>query len=229
MDLPEDQIRASKNAITLSDTPNDFNYFDWSWSAPPDLVTSSLNAAPQRIDLRPKTKEFGAYNFGRPNVPSIYGRSSTSRHGSQDDTSHLDSQDFSGIDLGLTLDGDISMDVEAGRDAMSNLSRQGSVGMGKRGNSMDIDMGDMGGMDMGFEGVDLGLDFGAQDAELPALEARSRRESESSQAGFANSSVGTVYPSSTVTARDASHPTNRSHDTTKRDRAKSQATTTTAS
>lgn len=69
------------------------------------------------------------------------------------------------------------MEMEAGREVMSNLSRQGSVGWDKRGGSMDVGgLGGMEGMDMGFEGVDLGLDFGQQD-ELPALEERSRRES----------------------------------------------------
>jgi hypothetical protein len=79
-------------------------------------------------------------------------------------------------------DGDISMDVEAGREVMSNLSRQGSLGLSKRGSSVggaDVDMG-MGdiGAEGAFEGVDLGLDFG-EPVELPALEERSRRESES--------------------------------------------------
>jgi cohesin complex subunit SCC1 len=151
---------------------------DWSWAAaPPEISSRGLHTAPEaQINLRPTTREFGAYNFGRPVVPSIYGRSSTSRNGSHDDlTSHLDSQDFSGVDLGLTAEGDFSMDIEAGRDAMSNLSRQGSVG--KRGASLDI-VPEAGGFDMGFEGVDLGLDFGEQ-PELPPLEERSRRECKS--------------------------------------------------
>lgn len=29
VDLPEDQIRASKNAITLPDAANGFDFFDW--------------------------------------------------------------------------------------------------------------------------------------------------------------------------------------------------------
>ena len=29
VDLPEDQIKASKNAITFSDARNDFDFFDW--------------------------------------------------------------------------------------------------------------------------------------------------------------------------------------------------------
>lgn len=184
VDLPEDQIRASKNAITFTDAPNDFNFMDWSWAAaPPELASRGLHTAPEtQINLRPTTREFGAYNFGRPMVPSIYGRSSTSRHGSHDETSsHLDSQDFSGIDLGLTGEGDFEM--EDVREVRSALSRDGSLGLGKRGASLDLqgaggDFGDAGGMDMGFDGVDLGLDL-AEQPELPALEGRSRRDSES--------------------------------------------------
>lgn len=147
---------------------------DWSWAAaPPEIISRGLHTAPEtQINLRPTTREFGAYNFGRPTVPSIYGRSSTSRQGSQDTSSHLDSQDFSGVDLGLIGDGDISMDVEAGREVQSNLSRQGSVL--RRGDSLALEQDDMG-MDMGFGGIDLGLDFGEQ-PELPPLEQRSRRE-----------------------------------------------------
>ena len=179
VDLPQDQIRASKNAITFADQPNDFNFLDWSWTAAPLELTRGLNTVPDsQINLRPATREFGAFNFGRPTVPSIYGRSSASRHGSHDDTSsHLDSQDFSGIDLGLTGDGDIEM--EDAREVRSNLSRDGSIGFGKRASSFDIqDQGDFGGADMSFEGIDLGLDLGDQ-PELPALEERSRRESRS--------------------------------------------------
>jgi cohesin complex subunit SCC1 len=179
VDLPQDQIRASKNAITFAEQPNDFNFLDWSWTAAPLELTRGLHTVPDsQINLRPATREFGAFNFGRPTVPSIYGRSSPSRHGSQDDsTSHLDSQDFSGVDLGLTGEGDIEM--EDVREVRSHMSREGSVGFGKRAPSFDVqDQGDFGGAEMSFEGVDLGLELGDQ-PELPALEERSRRESES--------------------------------------------------
>jgi len=157
---------------------------DWSWAAaPPEIASRGLESVPAtQMNLRPTTREFGAYNFGRPMVPSIYGRSSTSRHGSHDETSsHLDSQDFSGVDLGLTGEGDFAM--EDVREVRSALSREGSLGLSKRGASLDLqgitgDFGDVGGMDMGFDGVDLGLDL-AEQTELPALEERSRRESES--------------------------------------------------
>lgn len=171
-------MRASKNAITFAEQPNDFNFLDWSWTSAPADLTRGLQTVPEsQINLRPATREFGAFNFGRPTVPSIYGRSSTSRHGSHDDsTSHLDSQDFSGIDLGLT-GGDVEM--EDVREVRSNLSRDGSLGLGgKRAQSFDVqDQVDFGGADMSFEGVDLGLDLGDQ-PDLPALEQRSRRESE---------------------------------------------------
>jgi cohesin complex subunit SCC1 len=178
---------------------------DWSWAAaPPEIASRGLHTAPQtQINLRPTTREFGAYNFGRPMVPSIYGRSSTSRHGSHDETSsHLDTQDFSGIDLGLTGDGDFAM--EEAREVRSALSRDGSLGLSKRGSSLDMqglgDFGDGGGMDMGFDGVDLGLDL-AEQPELPALEERSRRESESTivREKPLTSSIRSIYAASRLT------------------------------
>jgi len=117
-------------------------------------------------------------------VPSIYGRSSTSRHPShdQDISSHLDSQEFSGIDLDLRLEefgaGDGS--VEIGREAQA--SREGSVrsAFARRGGSLDVPEG----MDMGFEPMDLQLDFDL-DQPVPNLESRSRRECKSSSYRFA--------------------------------------------
>ena len=97
-----------------------------------------------------------------------------------DNTSHLDSQDFEGVDLGLDLDGYGDISVEVGRDAMSERSRGdslGGMGVGNRKGSV-FGEEDMGGQ--GFDGgLDLGLDFsgdfGALD--LPQLEAdRARRE-----------------------------------------------------
>lgn len=67
------------------------------------------------------------------------------------------------------------MSVEQGRDAQSNLSRQGSVGLGKRFGSSELGEPNLD-MDVDFPDVDLGLDFGAQ-PELPELENRSRRAS----------------------------------------------------
>lgn len=152
-------------------------YTPRSWAAPPpESAPRGLNtASAAQINLRP-SREFGAYNFGRPRASSIYGDSSTSRHGSQDPetTSHLDSRDFSGIDLQLGLDDS----VEYGRNAQQALnSREGSLASGRRIRGSSLGMGsirDADPMDISFEPVDLGLDFG--DVEQPGLENRSRRE-----------------------------------------------------
>lgn len=189
MDLPEDQLRASKAAITFSDTRDDFNYLDWTWTAPIELSTTQLNAnlAASALRAAGTSREFGAYNFGRPRAPSIFGGSTSSRHPSHDgeSTSHLDSQDFSGVDLGLNL-GDMS--VEQGRDAMRSMSRErrgdslGGIGLrASRERTGGREKSLTGGMDMTFDGqVDLGLDFGADlDFGVPELEQRSRRECES--------------------------------------------------
>ncbi|WVR04412.1 hypothetical protein IAU60_001414 [Kwoniella sp. DSM 27419] len=179
VDLPEDQVRASKNAITFTDVRGDFDFSDWTWSAPafsmPEAPSSDL------ANTLPRSREFGAFNFGRPAAPSIYGGSATaSRHGSQDlDGSLIDSNDFSGIDLGLNLEGDITMEVEAGRDVMTPMrSREGSAfdkRAGSRGASLGL--GSIHGDQAGIEPLDLGLDFDNVDVPLPELEDRRRRES----------------------------------------------------
>ncbi|ORY26878.1 Rec8 like protein-domain-containing protein [Naematelia encephala] len=175
VDLPEDQIRASKNAITFADQPDDFNFFDWSWAAPPPTFASR---EPIKA-LRPTTREFGAYNFGRPRASSLYGGGSTaSRQGShdQDGTSHLDSQDFAPIDLGLDLGLDDSLELETGREGQIALSsRAGSEVHRRRDGSSAFDLGSGMG-EAGFGGMDLGL-FDPDQPDLPVLEARSRRES----------------------------------------------------
>ncbi|WVQ97796.1 hypothetical protein IAU59_004911 [Kwoniella sp. CBS 9459] len=181
VDLPEDQVRASKNAITFPDVRNDFDFLDWTWSGP--SFTAPEASALQPPANVPRTREFGAFNFGRPAAPSIYGGSTTaSRHGSQDaDGSMLDSNDFSGIDLGLDLEGDFSMDIERGRDIMtpmSRLSREGSVRDKRSGSRADsLGLGSVQEDAGNIEPVDLGLDFDNFDQPLPDLEARSRRES----------------------------------------------------
>jgi cohesin complex subunit SCC1 len=157
-----------------------------SWAVPPPdmAVRSSANKG---VDLRPTgTREFGAYNFGRPRVASIYGGSSSSRHPSQDieTSSHLDSQDFSGVNLDLTVhtpfvDPDVSMEIGRERVASRDRSRSafefgrraGSAGLGSLKSGQDNQMD--------FEPVDLGLDFDVTiDQEVPNLEERDRRESE---------------------------------------------------
>ncbi|WWC87207.1 uncharacterized protein L201_002094 [Kwoniella dendrophila CBS 6074] len=179
VDLPEDQIRASKNAITFPDVRNEFDFLDWSWTGP-SFTAPEVPLAEAPINL-PRNREFGAYNFGRPAAPSIYGGSTAASRASQDlDGSNIDSNDFSGIDLGLNLEGDldITMDVERGRDIMtpmSRFSREGSAA--KRGASREsVGLGSIQGDVGGIEPLDLGLDFENLDQPLPELEVRSRRE-----------------------------------------------------
>ncbi|KAI9635449.1 Rec8 like protein-domain-containing protein [Dioszegia hungarica] len=222
VDLPEDQIKASKNAITFSDARNDFDFFDWSWNAPAggaEFQTSKFTASQAKI-LKPTTKEFGAYNFGQPAPPSLYGGSS-SRHGSHDGetSSHLDSQDFSGIDLDLNLDdfapgrpADDAFSVEMGR--RESASRQGSV-MSEmiiaRGRDSSVGMGnfDAGGFDAGFDGgfdggaefeqVDLHLDLDAFGADEPLPELRKEGRAES----IISSTLSTPPPASPQETVDA--------------------------
>lgn len=148
------------------------------WAAPPpEAALKNLNTVSStQINLRPATREFGAYNFGRPRLPSIYGGSSSSRHPSHDHetSSHLDSQDFSGIDLGLNLDDTI----EIGREALAPLSRDGSIFSQRRKRDSSMLTPIEGEPGVGFDtGLDLNLDFGDL-PELPVLEERSRRECE---------------------------------------------------
>ena len=107
--MPEDQQKSNNNAITLADTRNDFDFFDWSWSsALPPPPTSRESPGPARQHLRAQTREYGAYNFGRIAAGSIYGGSTPSRQSHDGDhTSKLDSHHFSGIDLQLDLDNDV--------------------------------------------------------------------------------------------------------------------------
>ncbi|WWC59173.1 uncharacterized protein I303_101722 [Kwoniella dejecticola CBS 10117] len=176
VDLPEDQIRASKNAITFPDVRNDFDFLDWTWSGP-SFQAPEVPLVQAPINL-PRTREFGAYNFGRPAAPSIYGGSTAASRSSLDlDGSGLDTNDFSGIDLGLNFEGDITMDVEQGRDLMtpiSRYSREGSAAARAKGRT-SVGLGSVTG-DMGIEPLDLGLDFDNLDQPLPELETRSRRE-----------------------------------------------------
>ena len=151
-----------------------------SWTAPAaDFIPQGLHTATAaQINLRPAQREYGAYNFGRPAAPSIYGGSTTTRHPSRelDESSHLDSQDFSGVDLQLGLEGFGPGDesIEIGREQQAPLSREGSVGFGARKRTESF--GGPEEMDIGFEPMDLQLNF---DQPVPNLEARSRRESKS--------------------------------------------------
>ena len=165
----------SYKLFTVGKADGDFR----SWTANLGDAGRLQPRPPAPANLRPATKEFGAYNFGRPRVPSIYGGSSSSRRTPQDgeSSSHLDSADFSGIDLGLQLD-DMDMSIEQGRHESVRperlgMSRDRSIGY----RTGSVDFGAQGGMDVTFDSVDLGLDFGGG-MELPELEGRSRRESE---------------------------------------------------
>ncbi|KAL1409780.1 Electron transfer flavoprotein alpha-subunit [Vanrija albida] len=174
VDLPADQIRANKNAITFTElAPNvdGMDVLDWSFHATGADLTVPRPAPLTQTNLR---REYGAFNFGRPAASSIYGDSS-SRQGSHDDSSHLDSQDFAGVDLGLGLD-DWDMSMEIGRDAHRERSKStqallrtpSDVGQG---NDLPDLNNDFGG---DFEPMDL--DIGLDD--LPDLdETRARRGS----------------------------------------------------
>lgn len=179
VDLPEDQQRISNNAITLSDTRNDFDFFDWSWSsALPPVPAVRASPGPARQHLRNQTREYGAYNFGRIAAGSIYGGSTPSRQSHDgDNTSKLDSQDFSGIDLQLDLDNpDMGTPEIARRNTTPQSHRSFSqFRAGSRDKSLTRDMG---GLDT-FEPIDLGLDLDMP--ALPDLEPRERRECEYSQ------------------------------------------------
>lgn len=169
VDLPDDQKRASRNAITFESAPIDtMDIFDWSFVPPPPSGEKGLHTAPlTQTNLR--SKEYGAFNFGRPRQPSIYGDQS-SRQGSHD-TSLLETQDFQPMDLGLGLD-DFDMSIEVGRDAASERrSRSKSLQPMRlsEGPGPEAD----GAWDESFEPMDLGL------GDLPELEMdteRRRRE-----------------------------------------------------
>ncbi|WWD00285.1 hypothetical protein V866_007195 [Kwoniella sp. B9012] len=175
VDLPEDQVRASKNAITFPDVRNEFDFLDWTWTGPSFTLPETTSAAEAPINL-PRSREFGAYNFGRPAAPSIYGGSTAASRASQDlGESALDSNDFSGIDLGLNLEGEGDITMEAGRDVMtpmSRYSRERSLGAKQRGASREsVGLGSIQGGDIGgIEPVDLGLDFENLDQPLPLPE-----------------------------------------------------------
>ncbi|WVO15779.1 hypothetical protein L204_103441 [Cryptococcus depauperatus] len=123
VDLPEEQVRAPHNAITIS-TRTEFDFNDWSWG-PQDFLVAS-HSRKLTTTAKETTREFGAFNFGIPRAPSLYGGSvtTTSRQGSHDDSSLITSNAFSGIDLGLNLGDDT---IEYGRDVLTPLSREGSA------------------------------------------------------------------------------------------------------
>jgi len=186
VDLPEDQIRATRNAITFTDiggpTIDAVDIMDWSFTVPDDAA-----APPRGLHTAPLTatnlrREYGAFNFGRPAAESVWG--DESRQGSHDETSHLDSQDFGGIDLDIIND-DWDLSMEQGRDAQRERSRSKSLlpmtspapqpssdNMPALGMDIDVPADDTehaGPIDLG---LDLDLDFGADNAfDVPDLVA----------------------------------------------------------
>ncbi|GMK59498.1 hypothetical protein CspeluHIS016_0801040 [Cutaneotrichosporon spelunceum] len=163
VDLPQDQVRASRSAITFESAGGGefegLDMFDWGTFDVSVPSGKGLHTAPRS---QTSTREYGAFNFGQPRAASIYGGSS--RAGSVDSsTQHLDSQDFQPIDLDLGLD---DMSMEIGRDARSERSRSKSIlrtpSVIHEEMELDqpFDAGDT------FEPLDLGLDL----ADLPELE-----------------------------------------------------------
>ncbi|WVQ84041.1 hypothetical protein IAT38_006186 [Cryptococcus sp. DSM 104549] len=211
VDLPEDQLRANRNAITISGARDGgFDFTDWTWGPSAFLVpprqsllgagegagaagAGGLGAGAAGLGAGAGAGGYGAFNFGVPRAPSVYGGSQTtgSRQGSTDpEASHIDSNDFSGIDLGLDfgdLGGEMDDSIEVGRDVRTPFSKEGSAAFGVgRHESRERSMGmmdfgademppmDFGGDDMpmmgDYEPMDLGLD-------LDEEPARDRRES----------------------------------------------------
>lgn len=131
IDLPEDQLRAPNAAITLpqlSDATMAMSAMDiYDWSSQVPIEPQGLHTAPlSRTNLR-TSREYGAYNFGRPAALSIYGDSVSARSVSIDNdvTSRLDSNEFAPFDLGLDdinvldMEGEMDVSMEMGRDRMS--------------------------------------------------------------------------------------------------------------
>lgn len=181
VDLPQDQIRAARNAITYEPAGHidAIDMFDWgSFNLPlPDESARGLHTAPlTQTNLR--TREYGAFNFGRPKAASIFG--DDSRAGSVDDsTQHLDSQDFQPIDLDLGLD-DFSMEI--GRDARSERSRSKSViprSPSVVRDAMDIDQTFDAGDTFGDEFAPLDLGLGDLPELEPEADDRERRRASS--------------------------------------------------
>jgi len=139
----------------------------------PPPPTARETAGPSRLHLNTQTREYGAYNFGRIAPGSIYGGSTPSRQSQDrdDQTSKLDSNDFSGIDLDI-----IDIPVPQA-DAIEFARRESTVRsfrspLGGRG-SKSLER-DLPGDDNAFPDTFLDLD----DVPLPDLTEQARRESE---------------------------------------------------
>ncbi|BEJ15172.1 hypothetical protein CspHIS471_0409390 [Cutaneotrichosporon sp. HIS471] len=159
VDLPEDQMRAPSAAITLprlSDATMAASSMDlWDWSGFVYEPTGMYTAPLTRTNL-PATREYGAFNFGRPPTLSIYGRS-RSPSLEADVTSKLDSNEvFAPMELAIgTLDFDVSMEV--GRDIQGHRRRSSPIHLPELGERMGVDL------DFSLGPIDLDLE------ELPPL------------------------------------------------------------
>lgn len=211
VDLPEDQIRATRNAITFTDhngaNIDPVDVLDWSFNVPDEVAPSrGLHAAPL-TQGNLLSGGYGAFNFGRPAPESIFGDDNASRQGSHDETSHLDSQDFGGIDLGI-MDDDWDMSMEQGRDALRERSRSKShMAMSSPHPAgqddlpaMDIDMHageeshDFGGIDLG---LDLNLDLDNDNLfDLPELVAPDDKDADAERTRRETSALSTPPPQS---------------------------------
>ncbi|BEI84271.1 hypothetical protein CcaverHIS002_0408750 [Cutaneotrichosporon cavernicola] len=159
VDLPEDQMRAPNAAITLprlSDATMAAGTMDlWDWSGFVYEPTGMYTAPLTRTNL-PATREYGAFNFGRPRTLSIYGESRSASL-EADVTSKLDSNEvFAPMELAIdTLDFDVSMEV--GRDGQDHRRRSSPTHLPEPGERMDVDL------DFSLGTIDLELE------ELPPL------------------------------------------------------------
>lgn len=205
VDLPEDQARAPNAAITLPQLSeatiamSAMDLYDWA-SVVPVSEPQGLHMAPlTRTNLR-ASREYGAYNFGRPAALSIYGGSAMSRSASVEDvTSKLESNElFAPFDLGLdTFDAtafetdplDHSMEMEMGRDHFS-AGRGSSPIQGPPDFQPQHEIGGEG--DWSMAPIDLDLDM----PDLPALDASSNPNRSSSPA---SSALSTPPPESPPT------------------------------
>lgn len=148
----------------------------------PPPPTARETAGPSRQHLKTPTREYGAYNFGRIAPDSMYGGSTPSRQSQDRDdvSSKLDSNDLSGINLGLDLDIDIPVptqdDIEVARRDTTPRSVDQMSGFGGRGSKSLTPM-----QDDDILPTDFNLDL---DLNLPDLLDRERRESKLSASNF---------------------------------------------
>ncbi|GMK57083.1 hypothetical protein CspeluHIS016_0309230 [Cutaneotrichosporon spelunceum] len=159
VDLPEDQVRAPNAAITLprlADSAAAASAMElWDWSGAIYEPIGMHTAPPSKTNL-PASREYGAFNYGRPRTQSIYGGSVGSRSASveADVTSALESSEiFAPMDLAIeTLDFDMSMEV--GREGQDHRRRSSIAHLPALGEGMGVDLDfSMGPIDLELEEV----------------------------------------------------------------------------